>query len=71
MSNLSTAIKSKKKPAAKKHWIQGAIKHPGALSKQAKKAGESPMSFARSHEDAKGTTGKRARLAVTLYNMNH
>ncbi len=52
-----------------KNWIAGAIKHPGALTKKAKSAGESPMKFARSHESAKGTTGKQARLAVTLSKM--
>ena len=49
-----------------KKWISSAIKHPGALTRKAKKAGESPMEFARSHESAKGITGKQARLAVTL-----
>lgn len=53
------------------HWIAGAIKHPGALTRKAKRAGESPMEFARSHEHAKGVTGKQARLAVTLRGMHH
>ena len=30
-----------------KHWIAGAIKHPGALTKKAHAAGESPMGFAK------------------------
>jgi hypothetical protein len=38
----------------------------GALTAQAKKAGESPMEFASEHEHAPGKTGKRARLALTL-----
>lgn len=48
------------------NWIQGAIKHPGALTKKANKAGESPMEFARENKGASGTTGKQARLALTL-----
>lgn len=55
---------------AKKHWIQGAIKHPGALTAQAKRAGESPMEFAEQHKGDSGTTGKRARLAITLSHMH-
>ena len=49
-----------------KNWIAGAIQHPGALTKSAKAAGKSPMEFAREHASSKGTTGKRARLAITL-----
>ena len=52
-----------------KHWIAKAIKHPGALTAQAKKAGESPMEFAGQHKNDSGTTGKRARLAETLSKM--
>ena len=48
------------------NFIQGAIKHPGALTAQAQHAGESPMEFARKHAHDPGTTGKRARLALTL-----
>lgn len=50
----------------KKNWISGAIKHPGALTRSAKRAGMSPMSFAAKHKGDSGTTGKRARLALTL-----
>ena len=49
-----------------KQWIQSAIKSPGALTRQAKGAGMSPMAFARKKKGAKGKTGKRARLALTL-----
>jgi hypothetical protein len=55
---------------AKKRWIQSAIKHPGALTKKATKAGQSPMAFARSHESTPGTTGKQARLAITLSRLS-
>lgn len=52
------------------NWIKSAIRHPGALTKQAKAAGKSPMEFAREHKGDSGTTGKRARLALTLRKMH-
>ena len=52
-------------------WIAGAIKHPGALTKKAHAAGESPMGFAREHKGSSGTTGKQARLALTLRGLHH
>ncbi len=55
----------------KKKWIAGAIKHKGALTAQAHAAGQSPMAFARSHAHSPGTTGKRARLALTLQGFHH
>jgi len=48
------------------NFIQKAIKHPGAFTAQAKKAGESVGEFAEEKKSAKGTVGKRARLALTL-----
>jgi len=51
---------------ANKNWIAGAIKRPGALTRKAKRAGESVGEFARSHKSAKGRTGRQARLAITL-----
>jgi hypothetical protein len=48
------------------NFIQGAIKHPGAFTAQAKAAGESVGEYAQEEKNAKGTTGKRARLAITL-----
>ena len=53
-----------------KKWIQEAIQHPGALTRKAKRAGESPMEFAREHKDAPGQTGKQARLALILRGLN-
>lgn len=52
--------------AEKKKWMQSAVKHPGALTRSAKAAGESTGQFAREHEHSKGVTGKRARLAMTF-----
>jgi len=48
------------------NWIQGAIKKPGAFTAQAKKAGKSVGEYAQEEKSAGGTTGKRARLAITL-----
>ena len=61
---------SKGKGGGNSNFIQKAIKHPGALTRQAKKAGQSPMAFAASHQDSPGVTGKRARLAMTLRKLN-
>ena len=52
-------------------FIAGAIKHPGALTKSAHAAGESPMEFAEEHKGDSGTTGKRARFAITLRGLAH
>jgi hypothetical protein len=45
-------------------WMQGAVKHPGALTATARKAGMSPMAYARKHYHDSGKTGQRARFAV-------
>lgn len=49
---------------AKKHWMKDAVKHPGALTKKASSAGESPMEFAHEHYHDSGQTGEQARFAV-------
>ena len=54
-----------------KNWIKGAIKHPGALTTAAKKAGESTSEYEQKHKHDSGTAGKRARLALTLKKMHH
>lgn len=51
---------------AEKHWIQGAIKHPGAFTKKAEAAGKSVSEYAAEKKHAGGTLGKQARLAQTL-----
>jgi hypothetical protein len=56
---------------AKKMWIAGAIKHPGALHEElhvpkGKKITKKKLAKA---AKAKGVEGKRARLAVTLSKM--
>ena len=56
---------------AKKNWIQGAIKHPGALTRSAHKAGQSVSKFAQAHKHDSGKTGQRARLAIVLKGLRH
>lgn len=53
------------------NFIHSDIKHPGAFTKQAKSAGESVHQFAEQKKHASGTTGNRARLALTLKKINH
>ena len=50
----------------KKHWIKNAIKHPGAFTEKADKAGESVADFATEHVHDEDTTGRQARMAQTL-----
>ena len=55
-------------------WIQGAIKHKGALRKtlHAKKGEPIPAKKLKAAEHSKNpTTAKRARLAETLKKMHH
>lgn len=57
---------------SKKHWISGAIQHPGALHQmldvpQGKKI---PAKKLKKAENAGGLLGQRARLAATLEHMN-
>lgn len=56
-----------------KKWIQGAIKHPGALRKTlgVKKGEKIPAAKLKKAEHSKNpTTAKRARLAETLKKMH-
>lgn len=52
-------------------WIKGAIKHPGALrEKLGAKAGKNiPAKKLAAAAQKPGTTGKQARLAITLKKM--
>ena len=52
-------------------WLRGAIKHPGAETKAAKKAGETTHEYAEEHKHDSGKAGNRARLALTLEKMHH
>ena len=58
---------------AKEKWIQGAIKHPGALHKElhVKKGEKIPESKLKKAEHSKNPTlRKRANLAETLKKMH-
>ena len=57
--------------ASKRKWIKGAIQHSGALTASANRAGMTPHEFAEKHKHDKGTTGNRARMALTLAHFNH
>jgi hypothetical protein len=54
-------------------WIQGAIKHPGALRKElgAKPGKKIPAKKLAAAAKKPGVIGKRARLAETLKKMHH
>lgn len=56
--------------AKKKHWIAGAIKHPGAEKRAAAKAGMSTHEYMVKHENSPGTAGRRARLGLRLEKMH-
>jgi hypothetical protein len=49
-----------------KNFIQSAISHPGAATAAAKAEGLTVHAWAVKHQHDPGTTGKRARLALTL-----
>ena len=61
--------------AAKKNWIKGAIKKPGALKATAKRAGAMKAdgtikkTWLKEQARKNTITGKRARLALTLGKM--
>ncbi len=56
--------------AEKKNWIKDAIKKPGALTAQAKKAGKTLSAFMKSPgKNPSPTTKKRIALAKTLKGM--
>ena len=64
-----TPVKEDAEQIDEKNWIAGAIKHPGAETAAAKKAGMSVQAYAQKHQHDSGTAGKRARLAMTLKKM--
>ena len=61
------------KSGGKAKWIQGAIKHKGALHKQLGVPAGEKIPVKKLHEAAEkgGKLGKRARLAETLKRMHH
>lgn len=58
--------------AKAKKFIQSAIKHPGALTKKAKAAGETVAQFiAHPPKNASPETMRQINFAKTLRGMNH
>lgn len=57
----------------KKKWIQGAIKHPGALHEEMgiPEGEKIPHDRLEEASEEGGLEGKRARLALTLGKMHH
>ena len=56
--------------AAKKKWIAGAIKHPGALTRKAKRAGETDAQFeAHPPKNASEQTKRQIAFAKALKHM--
>lgn len=51
---------------ASNHFIQGAIKRPGALTAKAKQAGMSVAAFARKHQHDPGVTGDECRFYLNV-----
>lgn len=47
-------------------WMKGAVKHPGSFTAEAQAAGKSVSEYAQEKKGAKGTLGKRARLALVF-----
>jgi hypothetical protein len=48
------------------HWIQDAVKRPGALTRKARALHETPLEFAETHAHAPGLAGRQARFALVV-----
>lgn len=55
---------------AEKHFIQSAIKHPGAMTAAAEREGVSNSAYESEHKHDSGLAGERARLAITLKGLS-
>lgn len=53
------------------NWIAGAVKHPGAFTAAAHKAGKGVQEYAHEKAHAPGKLGARARLAMRFAAMAH
>lgn len=47
-------------------WIQGAVKHPGAMTSAAKREGVSNSAYEQQHAHSAGKAGQRARFALNM-----
>lgn len=52
-----------------KNFIAGAIKHPGAMTKSAKREGVSNSKYEQEHKHDSGKAGQRARFALILKHL--
>ena len=64
------SAEDKKEDMQEANWIKGAIKHPGAMTAAAKRAGETNSEYEQQHKHDSGKAGRRARLALTLKKMH-
>ena len=64
------SAEDKKEDMKEANWIKGAIKHPGAMTAAAKRAGETDSEYEQQHKHDSGKAGRRARLALTLKKMH-
>lgn len=53
-----------------KHFIQDAIKKPGAMTNAAKREGVSNAAYEQEHKGDSGKAGQRARFALTLKGLH-
>lgn len=58
-------------PNMAKDWIQGAVKHSGAMTAAAKSEGVSNSSYESEHQHDSGKAGDWARLAIVLKGLKH
>ncbi len=54
-----------------KKWIQGAVKHPGAMTASAKREGVSNSEYEQEHKHDSGKAGQRARLALVFKGLKN
>ena len=52
-------------------WIEHAGMNKGSLTRKAKNAGTTPMSFAKKNDDSPGKLGKQSRLAEALSKLRN
>ncbi len=53
-----------------KNWIQGAVKHPGAMTAAAKREGVSTSEYAQEHKHDSGHSGQMARFANVMKGLH-
>ena len=51
---------------AAKHWIAGAVKRPGAMTRAAKREGVSNSEYVAEHKHDSGHSGQMARFAAAM-----